>query len=142
MRPIQILLVEDSPTDAELTREALRDGEIACTLHHVEDGEQAMAYLRAEGAYAGVERPDLVVLDLGLPRKDGREVLEEIKQDEQLRTLPVIVLTTSGSDADVHHAYHHHVNAYIRKPIGFDEFIQTVKSIEEFWLSMVTLPPK
>ena len=140
IRPIQCLLVEDSPTDVELTREALYDAKIANELHHVEDGEQAMAYLRREPPYANQPRPDVVILDLNLPRKDGREVLHEIKQDEDLRSIPVIVLTTSAAGDDVKHAYSNYVNAYIQKPINFDQFTQTVRSFEQFWLSIVTLP--
>jgi two-component system, chemotaxis family, response regulator Rcp1 len=140
VRPIQLLLVEDSPTDVELTREALQDAKIANELHHVEDGEQAMAYLRQEPPYADQPRPDVVMLDLNLPRKDGREVLQEIKQDEDLRSIPVIVLTTSAAGEDVKHAYSNYVNAYIQKPINFDQFTQTVRSFEQFWLSIVTLP--
>ena len=140
IRPIQLLLVEDSPTDVELTREALQDAKIANELHHVEDGEQAMAYLRHEPPHVNKPRPDVIMLDLNLPRKDGREVLQEIKQDEDLRSIPVIVLTTSAAGEDVKHAYSNHVNAYIQKPINFDQFTQTVRSFEQFWLSIVTLP--
>jgi CheY-like chemotaxis protein len=142
IRPVQILLVEDSPTDVELTREALQDAKIANELHHVEDGEQAMAFLRGEEPYADCLRPDVVVLDLNLPRKDGREVLADIKGDPELRSIPVIVLTTSGAGDDVQHAYSNYVNAYIRKPIDFNEFTQTVRSFEQFWLSIVTLPSR
>jgi CheY-like chemotaxis protein len=142
IRPVQILLVEDSPTDVELTREALQDAKIANELHHVEDGEQAMAFLRGEEPYADRLRPDVVVLDLNLPRKDGREVLADIKGDAELRSIPVIVLTTSGAGDDVEHAYSNYVNAYIRKPIDFNEFTQTVRSFEQFWLSIVTLPSR
>lgn len=138
---IQILLVEDSPADQRLTREALRDAKIANDLHVVGDGEAAMAFLRQEGAYADRPRPDLVVLDLNLPRKDGREVLAELKQDPALQTIPVIVLTTSKAEADVLRSYELAVNCYITKPIDFDEFIKVVRSIECFWLSIVTLPP-
>jgi CheY-like chemotaxis protein len=142
LRPIQILHVEDSAADVELTREALGEATIATELDHVGDGEKAMAYLRAEPPYTGRIRPDVVLLDLNLPRKDGRAVLQEIKQDEQLRTIPVIVLTTSASDDDVAHAYRNHVNAYIQKPIDFDQFIQVFRAFEQFWLSLVTLPSR
>jgi two-component system, chemotaxis family, response regulator Rcp1 len=139
--PINILLVEDSPSDVLLTREALRDAKIANDLHVARDGEQAMAFLRQEGEHAGAERPDIVILDLNLPRKDGREVLREIKADERLRRTPVIVLTTSSSDRDVLDAYDNHVNCYLTKPIDFEQFIGLVRSMEHFWISVVRLPP-
>ena len=142
MRPIQILLVEDSAADVELTREALQEATIANELHHVGDGEAAMAYLRAEPPYADRTRPDVVLLDLNLPRKDGRAVLQEVKQDVRLRSIPVIVLTTSASDDDVSHAYRSHVNAYIQKPIDFDQFIEVFRTFEQFWLALVRLPSR
>ncbi len=141
MRPVyNILLVEDSPTDVELTQEALLDARIANQMHVVSDGEEAMAFLRGEGQYAGRPRPDLVLLDLNLPRKDGREVLAEIKQDPALMAIPVIVLTTSGAEEDIAHSYAQRANAYIRKPVHFDDFIAAVRALEAFWLSVVTLP--
>jgi CheY-like chemotaxis protein len=139
--PIQILLVEDSPSDVLLTQEALAEAKIANELHVVSDGEAAMSFLRRQGEYAGRPRPDLVVLDLNLPRKDGREVLSEMKADDDLKQIPVIVLSTSGTDEDVTAAYRDHVNAYVQKPIDFDQFTKTVRSIEAFWLSIVKLPP-
>ena len=140
MQPVQILLVEDSPDDILLTEEALREAKIANELHSVMDGDAAMDFLRGEGQHAARIRPDLVILDLNLPKKDGRQVLREIKGDEALKDIPVIVLSTSGAAEDVLDAYKHHVNAYVQKPIDFDEFINTVRSLEDFWLSIVRLP--
>lgn len=139
--PIDILLVEDSPSDVLLTREALRDARIANDLAIARDGEQAMAYLRQEGEYADTRRPDLVILDLNLPRMDGRAVLREIKGDDALRRIPVVVLTTSSSDGDVGDCYDNYVNCFLTKPIDFEEFIDVVRSIEHFWISVVRLPP-
>ena len=138
--PVQILLVEDSPGDIRLTREVLRDAKIANELHIVGDGEQAMAFLNREGDYADVRRPDLILLDLNLPRKDGREVLAELKDDPELHLIPVIVLTTSGAEQDVLRSYDLNAACYITKPIDLDEFISVVRSIESFWLSIVRLP--
>lgn len=138
--PINILLVEDSPADVRLTQEVLRDAKIANELHVVGDGEAAMDFLRREGEYATRPRPDLVLLDLNLPRKDGREVLAELKEDPDLHTIPVIVLTTSSAERDVLRSYELSVNCYITKPIDLDEFIRVVRSIECFWLSVVRLP--
>jgi chemotaxis family two-component system response regulator Rcp1 len=138
--PVEILLVEDSPGDVRLTQEVLRDAKIANRLHVVGDGDQAMAFLRREGDYADSPRPDLVLLDLNLPRKDGREVLAEMSQDEQLQTLPVIVLTTSAAEEDVVRSYELAANAYITKPIDLSELIDVIRSIEVFWLSIVRLP--
>jgi CheY-like chemotaxis protein len=138
--PVQILLVEDSPGDIRLTREVLRDAKIANELHIVGDGEQAMAFLRCEGEYADVRRPDLILLDLNLPRKDGREVLAELKDDAELHLIPVIVLTTSAAEQDVLRSYDLKAACYITKPIDLDEFIAVVRSIESFWLSIVRLP--
>ncbi len=137
-RPIQILLVEDSPGDVRLTEEILRDAKIANDLHVVNDGEQAMDFLRSTDA----PRPDVMMLDLNLPRKDGREVLAELKGDPELRRIPVIVLTTSSADQDVLRSYDLNANCYITKPIDLDEFISVVRSIETFWLSIVRLPPQ
>ena len=141
IRPIEILLVEDSPSDTELTLEALREAKVRNHLSHVEDGVEAMRFLRRQGQYAHAPRPDLIMLDLNLPRKDGREVLAELKTDEQLRTIPVVVLTTSRSEQDVLRAYHLHANCYITKPVDFEQFLEVVHSIESFWLFVVTLPP-
>jgi CheY-like chemotaxis protein len=132
--------VEDSPGDVRLTREALRDAKIANALHVVRDGEAALEFLRQEGAYADMPRPDIVLLDLSLPRKDGREVLEEMKADAELRRIPVIVLTTSAAEGDVLRSYDLHVNAYVNKPLDLNGFVQVVRSIESFWLSIVRLP--
>jgi CheY-like chemotaxis protein len=140
MRPIQILLVEDSPDDILLTQEALADAKIANTLHTVMDGEAAMEFVRREGEYTEVPRPDVVILDLNLPKKDGRQVLREIKEDPELRQIPVIVLSTSGAAEDILGAYDQRVNAYVQKPVDFDEFIRAVRAIEEFWLTIVRLP--
>ena len=142
MKPVQILLVEDSPDDILLTEEALQDAKIANELHSVMDGVAAMDFLNGRGAYTQRQRPDVVILDLNLPKKNGREVLREIKEDENLRRIPVIVLSTSGATEDINHAYDHYVNAYIQKPIDFDEFIRAVRSLEEFWLSIVRLPDR
>jgi len=140
-QPIDVLLVEDNPGDQDLTREAFKQGRIANTLHVVADGEQAMAFLRGEGKYANERRPDLILLDLNLPRKDGREVLAEIKDDESLRRIPVIVLTTSHAESDVLESYQLCANAYITKPVGFSSFINAIQKLEDFWLTVVKLPP-
>ena len=137
---IQILLVEDSPGDVRLTQEVLRDAKIANQLHVVPDGEEAMVFLRREGVHSDKRRPDLVLLDLNLPRKDGREVLAEINGDPELKTVPVIVLTTSEAEQDILRSYQLAANAYITKPIDLNEFIAVVRSIENFWLSIVRLP--
>lgn len=138
--PIEILMVEDSPSDARLTVEALREAKIANHLSHVEDGVEAMRFLRREGAYARAPRPDLIMLDLNLPCKDGREVLCELKHDADLKTIPVVVLTTSQSEQDILRSYELHANCYIVKPVDFTQFMKVVKSIEYFWLTVVTLP--
>jgi chemotaxis family two-component system response regulator Rcp1 len=140
-RDLHILLVEDNPGDVRLTMEALRDGRIANTLSVSRHGEDAMDFLRQRGAHSDAARPDLVLLDLNLPKKDGREVLEEIKGDPGLHRIPVIVLTTSSADRDVLLAYDLHANCFIKKPIEYDEFIAAVRSIENFWLKLVRLPP-
>jgi CheY-like chemotaxis protein len=141
-KPVEILLVEDSPSDAALTIEALKAGKVANKLTLVEDGVEAMDFLRRRGKYAGVARPDLIMLDLNLPRKDGREVLAEIKNDPDLKIIPIIVLTTSHSDKDILQSYQLNANCYITKPVDFTQFIDVVKSIEKFWLTVVTLPQK
>jgi two-component system response regulator len=140
-RPVQILLVEDSPEDVILAREALKDAEVTGELHVVGDGEAAMEFVRQEGEFADAPRPHLVLLDLNLPRKDGREVLSEIKADPDLRQLPVVVLTTSSSDRDIVRAYDARVNAYVRKPVNFDQLVQIFRAIDAFWFGVVTLPP-
>ena len=139
-RPIEILLVEDSPSDAELTIEALTEAKVTNRLSRVEDGVEAMQFLRRQGPYADAHRPDLIMLDLNLPRKDGREVLRELKEDADLRTIPVVVLTTSNAERDVLQSYELHANCYITKPVDFQQFLRVIKSIEQFWLSVVTLP--
>ena len=141
-RPIEILLVEDSPSDTELTQEALREAKVRNHLSTVEDGVLAMDFLRRRGTFGNVARPDLIMLDLNLPRKDGRQVLAEIKEDPELKTIPVVVLTTSQAEQDVLHAYHLHANCYITKPVDFEQFLRAVRSIESFWLLVVTLPPR
>ena len=141
-RPINILLVEDNPGDARLTMEALRDAKVRNELSVVVDGVEAMAFLRRENGYASAPRPDLILLDLNLPRKDGRQVLEEIKQDRNLQRIPIAVLTTSQAEKDILTSYNLHANCYITKPVDLDEFIRVVKGIEEFWLSIVKLPPQ
>ena len=140
-RPIEILLVEDSPSDTDLTIEALEEGKVANHLSIVEDGVQAMEFLRRQKQYAGVPRPDLILLDLNLPRKDGREVLTELKSDPDLRAIPVVVLTTSRAEEDVLRAYQLQANCFITKPVDFKQFLDVVRSIENFWLTVVTLPP-
>jgi chemotaxis family two-component system response regulator Rcp1 len=139
-RPIEILLVEDNHGDARLTREALREGKIRNNLHHARDGVEALSFLRREGEYTKAPTPDLVLLDLNLPRKDGREVLAEMKQDMRLRTIPVVVLTTSEAESDIVRSYQLHANCYITKPVGLEQFIAIVREIESFWLAVVTLP--
>ena len=138
--PIQILLVEDNPGDVRLTREVLKDGRINNTLNVVGDGVEAMAFLRHEGAYADAKQQDLVLLDLNLPKKDGPEVLAEMKADPALRRIPVIILTSSSAELDILGAYDLHANCYITKPVDLDQFTKVVRSIEEFWLSIVKLP--
>ena len=138
--PIEILLVEDSPDDADLTMDALRDGRVRNRITHVEDGIAAMAFLRREGKYADAPRPDLILLDLNLPRKSGREVLAEVKQDPDLRRIPVVIMTSSDDEKDILAAYNLYVNCYVTKPVDLDQFIGVVKSIEHFWLTIVKLP--
>jgi len=138
--PIEILLVEDSPADVRLTVEALRDAKVRNHLHVAPDGIEALKFLRREGTHVNAPRPDLILLDLNLPRKDGREVLEEVKADPMLRRIPVVVLTTSEAEQDILRSYDLHANCYIRKPVDLDQFITIVRSIEEFWLTIVKLP--
>lgn len=139
-KPIEILLVEDSPSDAQLAIEALQSAKVANRLSHVEDGVQALQFLRREEPYRRAPRPDLILLDLNLPRKDGRAVLEELKDDPQFKCIPVVVLTTSRAEQDVLRSYSLHANCYITKPVDFNQFMEVVKSIEHFWLAVVTLP--
>jgi CheY-like chemotaxis protein len=138
--PINILLVEDNPGDARLAVEALKDRKVHNKLYRVEDGVEAMRFLRCQGEYARVPTPDLILLDLNMPRKDGREVLAEIKEDSQLRMIPVVILTTSDAERDLIKSYHLHANAYVVKPIDLERFIEIVQAIEDFWFSIVKLP--
>lgn len=139
-RPIEILLVEDNEGDVRLTREALKENKVSNNLSVVGDGVEAMQFLRRQGKYAGVPRPDLILLDLNLPKKDGRQVLAEIKSDEELKRVPVVILTTSKAEEDVIRTYDLHANCYVTKPVGFEEFASVVRSIENFWLTVVMLP--
>ena len=142
MKSIEILLVEDNPGDADLAREALETSKVHNTLRVVGDGEAAMAFLRRQGKYADAPRPDLVLLDLNLPKKDGREVLAEVKADDDLKRIPVVILTTSKAEEDILKTYNLHANCYITKPIDLNQFIKVVQSIEEFWFTIVKLPSK
>jgi CheY-like chemotaxis protein len=139
-RPVEILLVEDNPGDVDLTRETLLDSKLLNHMSVVNNGVEAMAYLRREGKHAAATRPDLILLDLNLPRKDGREVLAEIKVDERLRRIPVVVLTTSSAEKDILQTYDLHANCYITKPVNLDQFSAVVRAIEEFWFTIVKLP--
>ena len=141
LRPINLLLVEDSPTDQLMTREALEHAKVLLNLHVVEDGIQTMDFLRRTGKFAAAPRPDLILLDLNLPRKDGREVLSEIKSDPALKKIPVVVLTTSKAAEDIAHAYGAHANCFITKPVGFANFNEVMRSIEKFWFTVASLPP-
>ena len=138
--PIEVLLVEDSPGDVRLTQEAFKDAKVLINLHVASDGTEAMAFLRREGEHINVPRPDLILLDLNLPKKDGREVLEEIKESPTLKSIPVVILTTSASEVDILQSYRLHANCYITKPVDLDGFLKVVKSIDNFWLSVVKLP--
>lgn len=140
MTPIEILLVEDNPGDARLAMEALKDSKLLNNIHHVEDGEQAIDFLRKQGDFQDAVRPDIILLDLNLPRKDGREVLADIKSDPDLQTIPVVVLTTSEAEQDIVQSYRLHANCYITKPVDLDKFLQIINSMQEFWLSIVRLP--
>ncbi len=139
---LEILMVEDNPADVLLTKEAFREGNIASRLNVVKDGVEALAYLRREGPYGTACRPDLIFLDLNLPRKNGQEVLQEIKTDENFRKIPVIVLTTSSSESDIARSYQHYANAYVVKPVDMDRFNDALKCIDRFWRRTATLPPK
>jgi len=139
--PIDILLVEDNPGDARLTQEALKESKMLNHLHHVRDGVEAMEFLRREGRYTEAPIPDIILLDLNLPRKDGREVLAELKGMPRLKNIPVVVLTTSDAEQDILMSYNLHANCYITKPVDLEKFIEIVQGIENFWLSIVKLPP-
>ena len=138
-KPIEILLVEDNPGDVRLTKEALKDARVANNLHITMDGVEALAFLRKQGKHAAVPRPDLILLDLNLPKKNGREVLEEIKAEDALRHIPVVILTTSQAEQDVVESYRLRANAYVTKPVDLDQFLKVVSSIEQFWLEIVKL---
>ena len=140
MQPIDILIVEDNPTDVMILHEALDSAKLRVKLHTVSDGVAALEFLRRMGPHALAPRPDLILLDLNLPRKNGHEVLAELKADVSLRSIPVVMLTTSQAEDDVARAYAGHVNCYIRKPVNFERFVEVVKSIEDFWFTVVTLP--
>jgi CheY-like chemotaxis protein len=140
-RPVEILLVEDNPGDVRLTQEALKEGKVYNNLHWAKDGVEALEFLRREGKYATSPRPDIILLDLNLPKKDGREVLGVIKSDDRLKQIPVVVLTTSKAEEDVLRSYELHANCYVQKPVDLEKFIVVVQSIDRFWLTVVTLPP-
>ena len=140
-KPIEILLVEDNPGDVRLTMEALKENKVSNNLHVVSDGVAALKFLNREETYVDVPRPDLILLDLNLPKKDGREVLAEIKSDDTLRRIPVVVLTTSQAEEDISKAYDLYANCYVTKPVDLEKFITVVKSIEDFWVTIVKLPP-
>ncbi len=139
-KPVELLLVEDNPGDVRLTRETIKEFKVINNLSVVGDGVEAMAFLRREGKYENAPRPDLILLDLNLPKKDGREVLAEIKRDDQLKRIPVVILTTSGAEQDILNTYDLHANCYIRKPVDLDQFSAVIKSIEQFWFTIVKLP--
>lgn len=139
-RPIEILLVEDSPGDARLTKEALKENNVWNNLHTVEDGQDALAWLRREGKYSNAPHPDIILLDLNMPKKDGRHTLAEIKEDQYLKHIPVVVLTTSKEQEDILQVYNLNANCYITKPLDFEQFKKVVKSVAEFWLTVVKLP--
>jgi CheY-like chemotaxis protein len=138
--PIEVLLVEDNPGDVRLTREALRDAKVRNNLHVAADGEEALTFLRREGSHGGAPRPDLILLDLNLPKRDGREVLHEIKADDRLKHIPVVILTTSQAERDILETYRLRANAYVTKPVDLERFLTVVQSIEQFWLQIVKLP--
>ncbi|MGE5498075.1 MAG: response regulator [Syntrophothermus sp.] len=138
---VDILLVEDNPGDIRLTQEALKEGKIRNNLYIAQDGVEAMDFLHQRGKFTNAPRPDIILLDLNLPRKDGRQVLDEIKQDDRLKRIPVVILTTSDADEDIIRTYNHHSNCYITKPLDLDRFVRVVQSIEDFWLTIVKLPP-
>jgi CheY-like chemotaxis protein len=141
-RAVDILLVEDNPGDVELAREGLRACKIRNTLHVVADGLEASAFLHRTGAYASRPRPDIILLDLNLPKRDGRDLLREIKEDKDLKQIPVVILTTSAAEEDIVRSYTYHANCFVTKPLGIDQFLQVVRAIENFWFTIVKLPPK
>ncbi len=141
LHAIDILLVEDNPADVRLTREALKDAKILNQLHVVNDGASAVQFLRRQGTYGNAPQPDLILLDLNLPRRDGREVLADIKGDDALKRIPVVVLTTSRAEEDIVRSYNLHANAYVTKPVALPDFLAAVRALEDFWLAVVTLPP-
>ena len=138
--PINILLVEDNPADARLIKEVFKDTKAKTNLYVVKDGVEAMAFLNQEFEYEDIPRPDVILLDLNLPRKDGREVLKELKEDEVLKCVPIVILTTSSAEEDIIRTYNNHANCYITKPVDFDQFLKVINSIEDFWLKLVKLP--
>jgi CheY-like chemotaxis protein len=138
--PINILLVEDNPADARLIKEVFKDTKIKNELYVVKDGVDAMALLNQENKHANISRPDVILLDLNLPRKDGREVLKELKEDDALKSVPIVVLTTSSAEEDIIRTYNNHANCYITKPVDFDQFLKVINAIEDFWLTVVSLP--
>jgi len=139
-RPIEVLLVEDCVEEAEMTMEALRDGRVRNRIHWVEDGEEALSFLRRQGRHSAAPRPDLVLLDLRLPRMSGHEVLAEIKQHIDWRRIPVVIMTSSDDEKDILNAYDHHANCYVTKPVDMEKFLEVIRSIEDFWLAIVQLP--
>jgi CheY-like chemotaxis protein len=140
-RPVEILLVDDNPADVALTQEAFEDNKLCNNLSVVNNGVEAMYYLHRNGQYASAPRPDIILLDLNMPKKDGREVLAEIKADDDLKYIPVVIMTVSKDDKDILESYRLHANCYIKKPVKFTEFVEVVRSLENFWFSVVTLPP-
>jgi len=138
--PVEILLVEDNPADVRLTQEALKEGKVYNNLHWAKDGVEALEFLHRKGKYAEAPRPDIILLDLNLPKKDGREVLQDIKNDDKLKRIPVVILTTSKAEEDVLKSYNLHANCYVTKPVDLEQFMQVVRGIEDFWLSIVKLP--
>ena len=142
MRSIEILLVEDNPGDARLTREALSQSKVSNNLHHARDGEEAMRFLRREGQFANAPTPDLVLLDLNLPRRDGREVLEDVKRDPLLKHIPIVILTSSEAEEDILRSYRLHANCFITKPVDLEQLTKVVQAIEQFWFTLVKLPPE
>jgi CheY-like chemotaxis protein len=142
MKPIEILLVEDNPGDARLTREALAHSKVRNNLHYARDGEEALSFLKREGTFAQAPAPDLILLDLNLPRRDGREVLEDIKRDPQLKHIPVVILTSSQAEEDILRSYRLHANCFITKPVDLEQLTKVVQGIEQFWFTLVKLPPE